>query len=76
MSKKIQSVQEVLQLKQGYFGYLYKRTFQTFFKISGSFANHPDNLESPRLIKKHGKFLFTNLKNPVSQKSYFKMQII
>ena len=44
MSKKIQSVQEVLKLKQGYLGYLFKRTFQTFFKISGFLANHLDNL--------------------------------
>ena len=37
MSKKIQSVQVVLKLKQGYLGYLFKQTFQTFFKISRFF---------------------------------------
>ena len=33
ISKQIQSFQDVLKLKHGYLGYLFKRTFQTFFKI-------------------------------------------
>ena len=60
MSKNIQSVQEVLRLKQGYLGYLFKRTFQAFFKFSGFFANHSDNLESARVINKTNKYLFKN----------------
>jgi hypothetical protein len=70
MSKKIQSVQELLKLKQGYLGYLFKRTFQTFFKISRSFANHPDNLESARLIKILANSFLQTLKNPVGQNSF------
>ena len=75
MSKNIQSVQEVIKLKQGFFGYLFKLTFQTFFKIFGFFANHPDNLESERSIKNLTNSFFQTLKNPVSQKS-FEIQVI
>ena len=71
MSKKSQSVHEVCKLKQGYLGYLFKRTFQRFFKISGCFANHPDNLDSARLIKKQANSFLITLKNPVSQKCFF-----
>ena len=69
MSKKIQSVPEVPKLKQGYLGYLFKRTFQTFLKISGFFADHPDNLESARLIKILANSFSQTLKNPVGRKS-------
>ena len=62
MSKKIQSVQEVPKLKIGFFGYHLKLTFQTFFKISGFFANHLDNLESSRLIKKQTNYFLQTLK--------------
>ena len=70
MSKKIQSVKEVPKLKQGYFGYLFKRNFQTFIKISRFFANLPDNLESERLIKNLANSFLQILKNPVSQTSF------
>ena len=68
--KKIQSVQEVLKIKQGYLGYPFKRTFQTFFKISGFLANHLDNLESARLIKYLANFFFTNLKKSSQSKKF------
>ena len=67
--KKFQSVQEVPKLKQGYLEYVFKRTFQTFFKISRFFENHPDNLKSARLIKNLANYFFKTLKNPFSQKN-------
>ena len=70
MSKKIQSLQEVLKFKQGYLGYPFKQTFQTFFRISGLFANHPDNLESARLIKILANSFLQILKNPFGQKFF------
>ena len=41
-----------------------------FFKISGFFANHPDDLESAKLIKNLANFFLQILKNPVSQKVF------
>ena len=70
MSKNIQPVQEVLKSKQGYLVYLFKQTFQMFFKISGFFANHPDNQQSARLIKNLANYFLQTLKNPVIQKSF------
>ena len=66
----MQSVQEVLKLKQGYFGYLFKRTFQMFFRIPEFFANHSVNLESARLMKNLANSFLQTLKNPVSRKSF------
>ena len=51
MNKKIQSVRKGHKLKQDFFGYIFKLTFQRFLKIFRFFANYPDNLENVKSIK-------------------------
>ena len=58
------------------FGYLFKLTILTFLKISGFFANHPDNLESARSIKKSRCFFENLIKSSQSKQFFFNTNYI